>query len=151
VIQAMNKPSLLSLLAFALLAGGLVGCGENAVPENPSWARDIQPLMEAHCIRCHGAGGTLNGDPDVPPGSLHTGTAAMPVPVSCAPVPDGGAYTCAPIAGKFTTQAGLMPYVTLGAMQLQSYLSYPMPPPPSEALDDYETNLLLKWAAHPLP
>jgi hypothetical protein len=138
----MNKNSLLSLLAFALLTGGLVGCGQNAVPENPSYARDIQPLMDAHCVRCHGGGGKLNGDPDVPPHFK---------PPFCPPVTDGGTYTCAPLLGNFTTQAGLMPYVALGAKQMQSYLDYPMPPPPSEALDDFETKLLLKWAANPLP
>jgi hypothetical protein len=142
VIVAMNKQSLLLLLAFALLTGGLVGCGENGVPENPSWARDIQPLMEAHCIRCHGGGGTLNGDPDVPP--------LFKKPY-CPPVTDGGTYTCAPLLGNFTTQSGLMPYVGQGAKQMQTYLDYPMPPPPSEALDGFETDLLLKWAARPLP
>ncbi len=146
----MNRKSLLSSFAFALVVlalGGLVGCGENDIPENPGWARDIQPLMDAHCVRCHGGGGTLNGDPDVPPGSLHAGTVAIP----CAPVANGGAYTCAPLGGNFTSQAGLMPYVAQGAMQLQGYLNYPMPPPPSEPLDDFETKLLLKWASNPLP
>jgi hypothetical protein len=140
-MRSIHRNGLLSLCALALAAGA-VGCGSNSVPENPSWARDIQPLMEAHCIRCHGGGGKLNGDPDVPPGSLK---------VACAPIPDGGAYTCAPNLGNFTTQAGLMTYRILGAKQMQTYLNYPMPPPPSEPLDDFETTLLLKWAANPLP
>jgi hypothetical protein len=142
VIQAMNKPSLLSLLAFTLFAGGLVGCGENSVPENPSWARDIHPLMEAHCIRCHGGGGMLNGDPDVPP--------TNPKDLCMLPT-DGGAYTCAPRTGNFTTQAGLMPYTGQGGKNMITYLDYPMPPPPSEPLSDFEYNLLVNWAINPLP
>ena len=138
-MRSMRLKGLLTLAALALVVGA-AGCGSNSIPENPGWARDIQPLMEAHCIRCHGGGGKLNGDPDVPPGSLK---------VACAPIPDGGAYTCAPSLGNFTTQAGLMPYHLL----MQSYLNYPMPPPPSEPLDDFETKLLLKWAGetNPLP
>jgi hypothetical protein len=140
----MNKNSLLSFLALALLTGGLslMGCGENAVPENPSWSRDIQPLMEAHCVRCHGGGGTLNGDPDVPP-NFKNGI--------CPPPTDGGAYDCTPTAGNFTTQAGLMVYTASGGLLLKGFLAYPMPPPPSEPLTDYEYNLLMDWAAHPLP
>jgi hypothetical protein len=140
----MNKNSLLSLFALALLAGGLVGCGENDVPENPSYARDIQPLLDAHCVRCHGGGGSLNGDPDVPPGSIK---------LPCAPIPDGGAYTCAPTNGNFTAlngangKAGLATY----AAGIKTYLALPMPPPPSEPLDDFETNLLVKWAVHQFP
>ncbi len=136
----MNMNRLRSLLAFTLLTAGLVGCGENDVPVNPSYARDIQPLLDAHCVRCHGAGGTLNGDPDVPPGSIK---------LPCAPIPDGGAYTCAPTNGDFTAlngangKAGLATY----AAGIKTYLALPMPPPPSEPLDDYETNLLVTWAA----
>jgi hypothetical protein len=137
----MNKHRLLSLLAFALLTGGLVGCGENDIPENPSWARDIQPLMEAHCIRCHGGGGMMNGDPDVPPNKIP----------NCGSPVDGGAYTCKPLLGNFTTEAGLMTYAKIGVVQMKKYLAYPMPPPPSEPLTDYEYNLLLAWIANPLP
>jgi hypothetical protein len=144
VIQAMQRNSLLSLFAFALVAGGLVGCGENAVPENPSWTTDIQPMMEAHCVRCHGGGGMLNGDPDVPP---LFNTKLM----FCPPAKDGGAYTCAPTNGNFTTEAGLMSYTTkvMGVPLLKTYLDAPMPPPPSEPLDDYEYNTLMKWAYNP--
>jgi hypothetical protein len=144
VIQAMHKNSLLPLLAFALIAGGLVGCGENSVPENPSWSRDIQPLMEAHCVRCHGGGGMLNGDPDVPP---------MFKMGYCPAATDGGSYTCAPSLGNFTTEAGLMTYTTkiMGVPILKSYLDYPMPPPPSERLTSFEYDLLMDWAANPLP
>jgi hypothetical protein len=129
------------------LTGGLVGCGENAVPENPGWKNDIRPMMEAHCIRCHGGGGKLNGDPDVPPGSLTLHLPTGPLPLPCAAVPDGGAYTCAPVNGNFTTQAGLQGY---GA-GLQMYLNAPMPPPPSEPLTSYEYDTLMKWESNPLP
>jgi hypothetical protein len=150
VIQAMHKNSLLSLLAFALLTGGLVGCGENSVPENPSWANDIQPLMEARCVRCHGGGGMLNGDPDVPPNFTASTDPTAMVHV-CPPATGGAAYTCAPTGGNFTTEAGLMTYTlqVKGTPILKTFLDYPMPPPPSEPLDDYEYNTLMKWAENP--
>jgi hypothetical protein len=133
----MHMKGLLTLTALALV----VGCGENSIPENPSWARDIHPLMEAHCTRCHGDGGMLNGDPDVPAGKI---------PTCSAPV-DGGTYTCKPLLGNFTTEAGLMTYVNIGLKTFEMYMAYPMPPPPSEPLTDYEYNLLVAWIAHPLP
>lgn len=41
-------------LALTLL---LTACGDPATEvANPTWTDDIQPLYEAHCIRCHQAG-----------------------------------------------------------------------------------------------
>jgi hypothetical protein len=44
------------------------------VPEfSVSRAADVRPIFEWSCVRCHGAGGTLNADPraieDAPPKS----------------------------------------------------------------------------------
>src|SRR5260221_10546678 len=35
------------------------------VPAAPSYAKDVQPILMAHCVRCHGEGDTLNTNPDV--------------------------------------------------------------------------------------
>jgi hypothetical protein len=36
------------------------------VPKTPSFELDVKPIFAAHCVRCHGAGGTLNADPRAP-------------------------------------------------------------------------------------
>jgi hypothetical protein len=122
-----------TLLLVAALAGAAVvtaaGCGENAAPDRPSYARDIAPLMGARCVRCHGAGGQINADPDMPP--------IM------------GTITKAPM-GDFTTLAGLMPYANRTTMKLY-VVNIGMPPAPSDPLDDWSLDMLLRWCDMPLP
>ena len=50
-------------LLVPVLASLLAACGAEPAPDMPTYARDVQPLMFARCVRCHGAGGTLNNDP----------------------------------------------------------------------------------------
>ena len=50
-----------SLLTLALAA--LVGGCEDAIPASPTFEVDVKPIFLANCVRCHGAGGTLNADP----------------------------------------------------------------------------------------
>jgi hypothetical protein len=49
------------LAGVALAALALAAC-EKPVPAMPTYTADVQPILEAHCVRCHGAGGTLNAD-----------------------------------------------------------------------------------------
>jgi hypothetical protein len=43
-------------LAPLLSATAALGCGAEApIPEAPTWAQDIQPLLRANCFHCHGA------------------------------------------------------------------------------------------------
>jgi mono/diheme cytochrome c family protein len=119
---------LVTVLAGAAVVGG-AGCG-NPVPDRPSYERDIKPLMEAHCIRCHGAGGTLNADPDIRP-------------VSGVQKPN---------ATDFTSLNGLMPLTGAAEPALELFVkTLPMPPPPSDLLTNYERELLFTWAKNPLP
>ncbi|HEV3031118.1 MAG TPA: hypothetical protein VG319_05710 [Polyangia bacterium] len=46
----------------AALAAALFSCQE-PVPKTPTFEVDVKPIFQAHCVRCHGAGGTLNADP----------------------------------------------------------------------------------------
>jgi cytochrome c553 len=123
------------LVAAALAAAG---CGGTPAPDRPTYSRDIQPLMTAHCIRCHGAGGTLNKDPDIP------GDNKVP-------------YVGAPTNGYLTQLAdtgpgklGLMSYATTARPLMTAALPY-MPPPPAPPLTDREYTTLVRWLDNPLP
>jgi len=132
------------LLIVTMLAGaafvGAAGCGI-PVPDRPSYERDIKPLMEAHCIRCHGAGGTLNADPDIPP-----------VPAA--------KWHGAPINGDFTSlddvngHHGLMFYTGSNFAMFESFVAGafgPMPLLPADPLASWDRDLLFTWAKNPLP
>jgi hypothetical protein len=55
----------LVIAALASVLGGLVGaCTIEDTPHSPTYTADIQPLVLSRCVRCHGAGGGLHGDPD---------------------------------------------------------------------------------------
>jgi hypothetical protein len=130
-----NRLVLVATLASAVVAGG-VGCGGNPVPVMVSYERDIKPLMEAHCIRCHGAGGTLNADPDIPQ-------------IMNVRQPNATDFTSLVSANG---HVGLMTYTGPGEVALESSVNLlPMPPPPSDPLTQYERDLLFTWAKHPLP
>ena len=142
VTEAMQRSlrfakSVLGLVGATILVVG-ASCGENPVPENVSYMRDIKPLMEAHCIRCHGAGGSLNKDPDIPDSGMVLQGA-----------PTNGYFT--QLADLSPTQYGLMHYTgTTGSAIMGIYLPQ-MPPPPGERLTDRETTMLTRWENHPFP
>jgi len=122
--------------ALALLA--LPGCTPE-VPANPTYTKDVQPILIAHCVRCHGANDMLNAIPGI------KATSAMPAecylqryesePPGCTP---GG--TCKAGAGYC---AGLLP----------TYINSPdngplrMPPPPADPLSQWEKDVINRWAA----
>lgn len=43
-----------------VLAFSLAACVD--VPDDPSWHADVKPILEANCVRCHGAGGPFRLD-----------------------------------------------------------------------------------------
>jgi hypothetical protein len=126
-----------ALVAVVLLAAVGLGCTAESedAPLQPSYEHDIKPLMAAHCIRCHGAGGSLNLDPD-----------ATPV------APSGQPKVQMPKVGDFTDMAGLMPYVgKTYKLMMSSIETLPMPPPPSAPLTDREKEMFAAWLQVPLP
>jgi hypothetical protein len=89
---------------FALVASGLsvlvavaAGC-EEPIPAHPTYDIEVKPLFEAHCVRCHGAGGTLNGDPRAL-NSYGTTPAAMACRAACAKA-DSACLALCPMADK---------------------------------------------------
>jgi hypothetical protein len=146
--RTIGLPTRARAAAFVFAGAGLVsaalaGCGENPVPEFVSYQRQIQPLMEAHCVRCHGAGGTLNADSDI----LKSAT-----------------FHGAPTNGYFNMLAndgmkyGLMHYTVAGAAEPSGgptnalvFINAPMPPPPAPPLTDREYDMLQRWLYNPYP
>ncbi|HVU50463.1 MAG TPA: hypothetical protein VHL80_07235 [Polyangia bacterium] len=124
------------MLIGLVLAGVVASAGcQNAVPLFPTYHNDIKPIMEAHCVRCHGAGGTKNYDPDIP--LINN--------------------TMTPVVGDFTTFDGTKLLATVPSPQdpNRSTLQYsidvlPMPPPPSTALDSYDYDTIVTWIHSPL-
>jgi hypothetical protein len=129
-----------------VLSLAAAGCGENPVPTLPTYEHDIKPLMEAECIRCHGAGGTMNADPEIPSTNRLKGA------------PLFGDFThlhdrkVSPGAGQEdVTVVGLLHYTgASGLASMKLYLAAPMPPPPADPLTDWQRKLLLTWAENPI-
>ena len=122
--MAMRGQRLLIVELLAALAFVGAGCG-NEAPLFPTYHNDVKPILEAHCIRCHGAGGMLNTDPDIP---LISGVMK-------------------PNATDLTTYTGVKaPAVFL--VLIPSINTLPMPPPPSTALDSYDYDTLANWVAN---
>jgi hypothetical protein len=121
-------------LGLALFA---IGCSPPAGPDNPSFEKDIKPIMLAHCVRCHGAGGKLNADPDSiggtyrnkPPLNLYLDSfddPACPAGVSCLGAKRGSGTFSAYLPGEGDDR---------------------MPPKPAEALSDLQLEIVLRWAS----
>jgi hypothetical protein len=137
------------LLMLALMAAGISACSSSSppVPDMPTYAVDVKPILLAHCVRCHGAGGTLNADP----------SSSLPYPppngyfdhyedlTDCTPgdggvVPDTCKYGAASLAGamKFYVNSD----------------DTPMPPPPAPRLSAHDREVITRWADEtptPLP
>jgi len=128
------------LAAFAPAALVLVGACSPPVPANPTYTKDVQPILAAHCVRCHGANGMLNSMNDVP--------GAIKAPRICyfqryedqgdcstasSPTCQRGAGYCASMFPAYIDAAD------------DSGLR--MPPPPAERVNEWEHDVLFRWAA----
>ncbi len=47
----MSKPTLALPFALALVVSALA-CAPEA-PASPTYTKDVQPILAAHCVRCH--------------------------------------------------------------------------------------------------
>jgi hypothetical protein len=133
--------------AFVFAALSLAGC-EKPVPEAPSFEVDVKPIFEGYCVRCHGAGGTLNIDPrtavnDTPSSWLGqyedkvdcTPDAAGVIPGSCVP---GARFEAVNGNMKFFLQPGPLR----------------MPLAPADPLSSWELDVVNNWLAEkptPMP
>jgi len=130
--MALSPKTLLSTgLLAATLSLAATGCGPVA-PVSPSWKNDVRPLIVSRCLRCHD--GSQNGDPAVKMGNA------------------GQAYNFnVPEELPSTLPAGLSLLRTLGPKVVRGDGYRRMPPPPLEALDDWQIDIIDGWAFNPLP
>jgi hypothetical protein len=140
-----EKTYTLAALALALLASA---CGP-AKPANPSFAADVAPIFNAHCTRCHSAHGPDGGFSDDPvmgktPAVCHLDF-YQGDPATCGNVDGGvpppacqGAHYCATMYHQF-----MVDYI--------NGMGFPMPPPPSSLLNDWEKDIVTRWIANPIP
>jgi mono/diheme cytochrome c family protein len=145
-----KTPWRLFLLGAALTCGGplLAGC-QPAAPASPSFEADVRPIFMSHCVRCHGAGGTLNQ--------------------AKAPVEDGGMlnppvsnvwldhYADTGACGATADPNNPCQFGALTwALNIEGGIEFAihvtgtietMPPPPAPRLDDWELKVVDAWIA----
>jgi hypothetical protein len=51
----MMRRTVLSLVATLAVAAGAGCAAEEPAPANPTWARDVLPILQANCFQCHGS------------------------------------------------------------------------------------------------
>ncbi|MDB4983446.1 MAG: hypothetical protein JWM82_4198 [Myxococcales bacterium] len=134
-------------LALALLLAGptLAGCGEEPIPDLVSYDRDIKPLMEARCIRCHGAGGMPRTEPGLP--TWFVGNYGDTPKMSSDLTTFESTKRNAGLFTLYINPRGANPMGTPPSPAVD----YLMPPPPAPKLTTREHDMLLKWAADPRP
>ncbi|HEY7374392.1 MAG TPA: hypothetical protein VIF57_19670 [Polyangia bacterium] len=121
----------------ALLA--LAACTPD-VPDAPTYTKDVQPILEAHCVRCHGANDTLNPDPTVP--------YDLKMPIFCylQRYDDEGCETqatCKHGAGYCgSTASGNLILTEINTLEGDLR----MPPLPADRLNDWEMEVLTRWS-----
>jgi hypothetical protein len=139
------------VLAIAGAAALAAGCGPDDAPAMPGYLADVKPLMGARCVRCHGAGGTLNDDP----GNTSTVNKGAPLHGYFDRLEDQGTCTAADGTGNDVCKRGLLYYVTAGAPTFTLFIratgELRMPPPPAPELTDREHAILERWIVNPQP
>jgi hypothetical protein len=128
----------------------VAGC-EKPVPAVPSFETDVRPIFAASCIRCHGAGGTLNVDPlalryigSIPSSNLDQYDDGA----DCMPTSQGTPLICVRGAA-YEAQNGNIHLYLHGP--LNPYMITLMPPPPSPALGPWELAVIDNWVAESPP
>jgi hypothetical protein len=122
----MTKATLASLFALALSAS-VMACSPE-VPANPTYDKDVAAILNAHCARCHSADFTPVLDPI-------SGTTKVPRLCHFNSLTDATANGC-----------NLMIPLYIGPDLPDTSR---MPKPPSDRLNDWEIDVLTRWAANP--
>jgi hypothetical protein len=134
----MSKALLIGLFAFTF-AGLTLGCTPE-VPANPTYDNDVKAILEAHCVRCHGANNTLNS-------MLVKGTDQAPRTCYLQRYEDDCSVTpCKAGTGNGACAPVINLYINSPRDSLQA-----MPPLPSQELNDWEKEVIGRWTTHGSP
>jgi hypothetical protein len=141
------KTLALGMLALAL--GGVAACAPEK-PAAPTYTKDVGPILDAHCSRCHsahGPGGAFQGDPGANPPlplachlDFYEGD-----PAKCTADPDGGAPPASCNGARFCA----MTFGTVMKLYIRGQ-SMPMPPPPATLMNDWEADVVEAWLKNPV-
>jgi hypothetical protein len=160
VIAMSLRTTLLALTVAAV--GASSACSVEDVPSVPTYERDVRPIMQSRCVRCHGADGMLNSDPlqqDTIHGAPTFGVFTQLDDLPCPKDADGGVID----AGPLTCNFGLLHYATLAVDLFRQRIhgvgsdgkscgdACRMPPPPSDPLTARQLQVLDAWIAEPSP
>jgi cytochrome c553 len=152
----MTKTGQCGVLAFGgfvALVALATGCGP-PVPASPSYQADVRPIFMSHCVRCHGAGGTLNQTYE-PTGADAAPLASDPArplkcylnqyaDTGCAAGDAGTSATCHRGADYCATLANGIGFRIHGGPPV------PMPPAPAPKLNDWEMKVVDAWLSNPI-
>lgn len=147
----MPRTPFAPLLALLLLA-----CGSEAeppIPEMPSFATDVRPILEKHCTRCHNE--TLSGDTNPMTGGLDRPSLChLNRFESTGDCSDTGISTgaCSLGAEYCGTKTGDPPSSYISTFVSIAQDEGGMPPPPAAPLSAREKEIILRWtSADPAP
>jgi hypothetical protein len=119
----MIRRALVLLLVFS-------ACGEEAVPSDPTWVDDVEPIMRGNCFACHGSSSRTLGRERFDVYSLDAYATVGP-------------FTGLTIAGAtgFAKMLATIPYLTTPDENIR------MPPPPMARLSERDVEVIQRWAA----
>jgi hypothetical protein len=140
------------MLMVAVAGAAMAATGCNAYPSaptNPAYDIDVRPIFMAHCVRCHGAGGTLN-NPTEP-----TGPNAPIIPS----VSDPTVQNTFAVANLYLDQyystatkngAASLTGLIGGVVVSSAKPPQAMPPAPAPRLNDWEVGTVVNWTKNPI-
>ena len=128
-------------LGIATLAAALTAASACSppTPAKPTYAKDVAPIFEAHCNRCHGA--VLQGEPRP--------TTTNPTPLTCHFSFLGtDPANCASVGGAApaSCMGADQPSCLLLAVMYINGHGKPMPPAPATKLSDWEIDVITAWS-----
>ena len=138
-MRMSSKNGLLIVLVASVASLGSSACSIQNTPHAPTFESDIKEITLSRCVRCHGAGGTLNLDPDSinPKGAPFDGFFDR-MEDDC---PDGQAIDCHGL-GHYVNDPRLHNFIH----RLPGAL--PMPPTPAPMLTSDQLDVFDLWIAN---
>jgi hypothetical protein len=160
-MRAPHFSTMLSGLVSAVALFGVASCSTTtaSAPSQPAYDSDVRPILMAHCVRCHGAGGSINiaTEPTGPDAavltSIQKSAGVLRTSYSyldqypadngqCASADGGATNGCKKGVLAWKSVLSMCIHVTSGLLQ--------MPPPPAPSLDDWEKDVIDNWLKNPI-